>query len=66
MIAGCVMAWLSVSTLAAAVGSEVADAAMRRNKSAVRALLQQKADVNAAQIDGTTALHWAVEADDLE
>jgi ankyrin repeat protein len=52
--------------LIAAVRSEVADAAMQRNKPAVRALLQQNADVNAPQIDGTTALHWAVEADDLE
>ena len=52
--------------LIAAVRSEVADAAMQRNKAAVRALLQQNADVNAPQIDGTTALHWAVETDDLE
>jgi ankyrin repeat protein len=33
---------------------------------AVAALIQQKADVNAAAIDGTTALHWAVRADDLQ
>ena len=33
---------------------------------AVAALLKQKADVNAAAIDGTTALHWAVRADDIE
>ena len=33
---------------------------------AVRSLLQQKADVNAAQGDGMTALHWAVYKDDLE
>lgn len=46
--------------------SDVADAAMRGDKSAVRALLQQKADVNARQIDGTTALHWAVQANDPE
>ncbi len=51
---------------AGAAGSEVADAAMHGNKSAVRALLEQKADVNVSQIDGTTALHWAVEANDLE
>ena len=39
---------------------------MKGNKEAVRSLLQQKANVNAPQIDGTTALHWAVQADDLE
>ena len=32
----------------------------------MRALLQQKADVNAPQVDGATALHWAVYRDDLE
>jgi uncharacterized protein len=32
----------------------------------VRQLLKTRADVNAAEIDGTTALHWAVRADDLE
>lgn len=37
----------------------VADAAMRRDADAVRRLLQAGADVNAAQADGATALHWA-------
>ena len=46
--------------------SEVADAASRGDKAAVRALILRKADVNVAQSDGTTALHWAAEADDLE
>ena len=46
--------------------SEVADAAMRGDRAAVRAALARKADVNAAQVDGTTALHWAVERDDIE
>jgi ankyrin repeat protein len=46
--------------------SDVADAAMNGNRTAVRALLQKKADVNAPQIDGATALHWAVYRDDLE
>jgi ankyrin repeat protein len=32
----------------------------------VRAALARKADVNAAQIDGSTALHWAAEHDDLD
>jgi ankyrin repeat protein len=46
--------------------SDVADAAMRGDQAAVRSLIQKKADVNAPQIDGTTALHWAVQADDPE
>ena len=37
----------------------VADAAMRGDTAAVRALLRQGADVNGAQGDGMTALHWA-------
>lgn len=51
---------------AAAGRSELADAAMKSDTPAVQALLKQKADVNAAQVDGTTALHWAVRANDLE
>ena len=51
---------------AVGAGSEVADAAMRGDHAAVRAALARKADVNVAQIDGTTALHWAVEQDDLQ
>ncbi len=39
--------------------SPVADAAQRGEIEAVRALLKQGADVNAAQGDGMTALHWA-------
>ncbi len=50
--------------LAAAVGmsapdSPVADAAQRGDVEAVRALLREGADVNAAQGDGMTALHWS-------
>jgi ankyrin repeat protein len=54
------------SWISAAVPTAVADAAMRGDNSAVRALLNKKADANAPQIDGTTALHWAVRANDLE
>lgn len=47
----------------AAVPSDapVADAAMKKNVAQVRALLESGADVNAAQGDGMTALHWAAE-----
>ncbi len=42
----------------------VADAAMQGDGETVRALLKQGVDVNAAQGDGMTALHWAgVKAD---
>jgi len=46
--------------------SEVADAVMNGDKAAVRTLLQRRADVNAAQANGATALHWAVYRDDVE
>jgi ankyrin repeat protein len=39
--------------------SPLADAAMRGDTAQVRLLLKQGADVNAAQGDGMTALHWA-------
>ena len=44
----------------------VADAAQRGDLDAVRALLRDGADVNAAQGDGMTALHWAAHHDDDE
>jgi len=46
--------------------SPVADAAMRGDVAAVRALLQDRVDVNAAQGDGMTALHWAAESGNHE
>src|SRR3989442_5800904 len=52
--------------LLAANDARVADAAMQGNRDGVRALLKQAADVNAAQGDGMTALHWAASKDDLE
>src|SRR5499427_1485778 len=39
--------------------SDAADAAQKKDLAGLRALVQRKADVNAAQPDGTTALHWA-------
>jgi ankyrin repeat protein len=46
--------------------TDVADAAKRGDREAVRAALARKADVNAPQVDGSTALHWAAERDDTE
>jgi ankyrin len=42
------------------------DAAKNHDSDAVRALLQHTASVNAADADGTTALHWASYWDDVE
>jgi len=57
---------LLATSLSAAARSEIADAAMQGDRSAVGTLLAKKSDVNAAQVDGTTALQWAVRANDLE
>ena len=46
--------------------SAVADAAMRGEADRVRTLLRDGADVNAAQGDGMTALHWTALNGDLE
>ena len=42
------------------------DAAKNSDSAAIRALIQKKVDLNAAEADGTTALHWAAYHDDLE
>jgi ankyrin repeat protein len=47
------------SSLAASGPSDIADAAQAKNAVAVKELLKKGADVNAAQGDGMTALHWA-------
>ena len=41
------------------------DAAKNADTGALRTLLEQGADVNAAEADGTTALHWASYRDDV-
>jgi uncharacterized protein len=70
MVSGRVM-WTSCiltlwgAAIVLAAGSDVADAAKRGDKTAVRTLLAQKADVNAQQPDGATALHWAAWRDDV-
>ena len=56
---------LSVTSVDAAAGLPLIDAVRDRDIVAVRALLQQGADVNAPQADGATALHWAAHWDDL-
>jgi ankyrin repeat protein len=57
---------LAASVLAAASGPSLTDAVKSGDREAVRALVKQPAQVNAAEPDGTTALHWAVRANDLD
>jgi ankyrin repeat protein len=64
-IVGCAALLLLTTIGVGAATSDVADAVMRGDSAAVRRLLTQKADVNAPQADGATALHWAVYRDDL-
>jgi ankyrin repeat protein len=50
----------------AAEPSPLVEAAARGDLATVRALIGQKTDVNAARVDGTTALHAAVNVDRLD
>src|SRR5881398_2412287 len=66
-LGGAVTLLFSLSAVVgAAAKSDVADAVMKGDTAALRTLLQQKADVNAPQVDGATALHWAVFRGDLD
>jgi len=65
-IAGCAAALGLCLTAFGAANSPVADASMSGDKGAVQSLLRQKADVNAPQADGATAVQWAVYRNDAE
>jgi ankyrin repeat protein len=63
---GSVLALALTAWLGAAGPAPVADAAMAHDREAVKTLLKSGADVNAAQGDGMTALHWASRNGDAE
>lgn len=65
-------AWVSAVALALTAGAasgagvRIIDAVKSGSADAVRAVLKQQVDVNAAEPDGTTALHWAAHGNHLE
>ena len=57
---------LAISLLFAGARPPIVDAAKNGDKESLRTLLKQAGNVNAADADGTTALHWASYRDDVE
>ena len=62
----CLMTMAQGSVMAAADDLRLLEAIQRQDREAVRALLQEGVDVNAARGDGATALAFATHLDDLE
>jgi uncharacterized protein len=61
LIAGCLAGVASI----AASGSPLIDAVKKQDVQTVQVLLKQKVDINTAEADGFTALHWAAQRNDL-
>lgn len=59
-------ALLSAASVSAAGDLRLLEAVKGGDKESARSLLKQRADVNASEADGATALHWAAHRDDLE
>jgi ankyrin repeat protein len=57
---------MMLAALAAGADAKLAQAVKAGDKAAVQTLLQRRVDVNVPEVDGTTALHWAVRNDDRE
>jgi ankyrin repeat protein len=66
LAAAIVILALCPAPAAANTGVPLVDAASRGDVAAVRRLIEQRADVNAARVDGMTPLHAAVHADRLD
>jgi uncharacterized protein len=65
-LCGTTLLLATVSLRGAGSDALLADAAEKMDRATIRTLLQRRVDVNAPQVDGMTALHWATYQDDLE
>ena len=68
-VAGCAIAlmlFMATTPLASGADAPLADAVQRLDRATVGSLLAQSIDVNASQVDGMTAVHWAAYHDELE
>jgi ankyrin repeat protein len=67
-LTGLVFATLLIAdrTACVAASTDLVEATKARDRSAVFSLIRQRADVNATEPDGTTALQWAAHWDDLD
>jgi uncharacterized protein len=66
LVGGMALVLSTASVFAAHSDLQLIEAVKRQDKAAVRSLLKQHLDVNAATGDGTTALAWAAHWNDLE
>jgi len=65
IVAGLALVAMLAQPVTANADQRLVQAAARGDAGAVRLLLRERVDVNAADADGSTALHYAVWADDL-
>jgi ankyrin repeat protein len=57
---------MTATVMAADADLRITTAMKARDAAAVRALVKQRADVNSADVEGMTALHWAAHWNDVE
>src|SRR5207247_9612234 len=65
LVGVCCGASLALAPLPAAADSRLIAAIRSRDNLAINALIKQRTEINTAEGDGTTPLHWAVHYDDL-
>src|SRR4030095_7135719 len=56
----------SLTTVSAQVDLRLVTTLKNQNSTAARALIRERVDVNAADVDGSTPLQWAAHWNDLE